>query len=71
VSAPLPSDDDMIAVPRSLLGAAAYCARHHAGADSKTYKALSELAMSPAPAAFAGHNVSDLARSNWHPGDET
>lgn len=42
---PIASDSDMIAVPRSLLGAASYCARHHAGADSETYKQLNEAAM--------------------------
>lgn len=41
------SDSDMIAVPRSLLGAAAYCVRKHVGTDSETYKALSALTMSP------------------------
>lgn len=42
---PVASDSDMIAVPRSLLGAALCCIRTTAGADSNTYKALSALAM--------------------------
>lgn len=64
------SDSDMIAVPRSLLGAAAYCVRQQAGSDSETYRALKKAAMSPAPRTFAGRNLADLQSGQWHPGDE-
>lgn len=44
-------DDDMIPVPRGLLGSACACVRKFRGADSKTYRQLSALAMSDAPPA--------------------
>ena len=63
------ADTDMIAVPRSLLACAAYCARKHAGADSTTYRALSKASLTKVPT-FAGMPVDELARGTWHPGDE-
>jgi len=58
-----------IAVPRNLLASAAYCARKHAGRDSVTYQRLSAIAISPEKPTYADRPLSEIAASNFHPGD--
>lgn len=71
-------NDDLIAVPRELLAAACYCVRKERGDGSETYKRLSALSLSKAPAPAAKSRVEQFAENAktipagmvpWHGGD--